>query len=89
MEEWLLVMFYGARPGCYVGLWCVSGLSWGIPNQVKNVLIFCYQSPKIYDSVHADGGPILVSFITAISFALYSNFLKKYRLFQTYFDGCG
>ena len=30
---------------CYAGLLCVSGLGWGIPDQVKNVPIF-YQSLK-------------------------------------------
>ena len=31
---------------CYSGLWCVSGLGWGIPDQVKIVLIFLLE-PKI------------------------------------------
>ena len=31
---------------CYAGLWCVSGLGWGIPDQVKNVLISLLE-PKI------------------------------------------
>ena len=29
----------GAGLDCYIGLWCVSGLDWGIPDQVKNILI--------------------------------------------------
>ena len=33
---------------CYAGLWCVSGLGWGIPDQVKNVLIIIFLlEPKI------------------------------------------
>ena len=33
---------------CYAGLWCVSGLGWGIPDQVKNVLIIIVLlEPKI------------------------------------------
>ena len=33
---------------CYVRLWCVSGLGWGIPDQVKNVQIIIFLlEPKI------------------------------------------
>ena len=33
---------------CYARLWCVSGLGWGIPDQVKNVLtIILLLEPKI------------------------------------------
>ena len=32
---------------CYAGLWCVSGLGWGIPDQAKNVIIIFLLEPKI------------------------------------------
>ena len=33
-DGWCGTLFGGA------GLWCVSGLGWGVPDRVKNVLIF-------------------------------------------------
>ena len=33
-------VLWSAGRGCYGGLWCISGLGWGIQHQDKNVLIF-------------------------------------------------
>ena len=34
------VLWGAGRQGCYAGLWCISGLGWGILDKVKNVPIY-------------------------------------------------
>ena len=58
---------------CYARLWCVSGSGWGIPDQVKNVLIIIFFWSLKFSEHNADEGLTLVSFSIAI-WTTYSNF---------------